>query len=162
MMLRFILAFAAAGMLHANVMAHDYQAGDVRVDHPSARPSLPGQKNGAAYLTLENKGRQADRLLAAGSPAAKSVQIHSMKMEGDVMKMREVNGIALAPAAKIAMQPGDGYHLMLLGLKKPLKAGDKFPMTLTFEKAGKLEISIWVEDKAAGAAKAASSPHQHH
>lgn len=148
--------------LHASAFAHDYQAGDVHVGHPSARPSLPGQQNGAAYLSLENRGKQPDRLLAASSPIAKSVQIHSMKMEGDVMKMREADGIALAPAAKVAMQPGDGYHIMLLGLEKPLKAGDKFPMTLTFEKAGKLEISVWVEDKKAGAAPAASAKHEHH
>ncbi|MBS0308564.1 MAG: copper chaperone PCu(A)C [Proteobacteria bacterium] len=154
MKFRFALAFVAALALQAH--AHEYQAGDVHVEHPTARPSLPGQKNGAAYLTLENKGTQADRLLSASSTVAQSVQIHSMKMEGDVMKMREADGISLAPAAKVAMQPGDGYHIMLLGLKKPLKIGDKFPLTLIFEKAGKLDVSVWVEGKAA------SATHAHH
>lgn len=148
--------------LHASAFAHDYRAGDVHVVHPSARPSLPGQQNGAAYLTLENKGKQTDRLVAVRSSAAKSVQIHSMKIEGDVMKMREADGITLAPAAKVTMQAGDGYHIMLMGLKKPLKAGDKFPLTLQFEKAGKLEVSVWVEEKKTDGAKAASTPHAHH
>jgi copper(I)-binding protein len=72
-----------------------------------------------------------------------------MAMDGNVMKMREVDGVDLPPNSKVAMQPGDGYHIMLMGLKKPLAAGDKFPMTLRFEKAGKVDVSVKVEDQAA-------------
>ena len=70
-----------------------------------------------------------------------------MSMENGVMKMREVSSIELKPGEKVAMQPGDGYHLMLMGLTQQLKVGDKFPMTLTFEKAGTKEVGVWVESK---------------
>lgn len=136
-------ALAVGGSAHA----HEYKAGDISVGHPYARPTVPNQPAGGAYVTLENKGQTADKLVSASSPVAKSVEIHSMAMENNVMKMREVPGIELKPAEKTVMKPGDGYHLMLMGLNKPLKAGEKFPLTLQFEKAGKVEISVWVEDK---------------
>lgn len=160
MMLRIVLSLAAALVLQTPALAHEYRLGDLRIDHPSARPTVPGQRSGAAYLTLENQGKSADRLLAASSPLAKSVQIHSMKMEGDVMKMREADGVVLPPAAKVTMQSGDGYHIMLLGLSKPLKTGDRFPLTLTFEKAGKLEVSVAVENVVAD--KKIDSPASRH
>ncbi len=145
------------------LQAHDYQVKDLHIAHPSARPSKPGQAAGAAYLTIENKGKAADRLISVRTAIAQSAQIHSMVMSGDVMKMREVDNIEIKPDSTVVMQPGDGYHIMLLGLKKPLKAGDKFPLSLRFAKAGKLEISVWVEDKATGAATKVPdlAPHQH-
>ena len=135
-----LLAFCAAAS------AHDYQAGAVHVDHPYARATVPGQPSGAAYMTLENRGKDGDRLIAAASPAAQKTEIHTMAMDGNVMKMRQVDGIELAPAAKVVMKPGDGYHIMLLGLKQQLKIGDTLPLTLTFEKAGKLEVSVQVQE----------------
>jgi copper(I)-binding protein len=76
-----------------------------------------------------------------------------------------VSDLELKPSTKTELKPGDGYHLMLVGLKQPLKAGDKFPVTLSFEKAGKVEVSVWVEDKNAKAADApkmeAGLHHQH-
>ena len=107
------------------------------------------QPSGGAYLTLENRGSAADRLLEVSSPVAASAQIHTMSMEGDVMRMREVGALDLAPATKVDMKPGAGYHIMLVGLKQPLQAGDKFPMTLNFEKAGKIEVSVTVDGKEA-------------
>ncbi len=135
-----LLAFSAA------VSAQNYQAGALHVDHPYARATVPGQPSGAAYMTLENRGKDGDRLLAAASPVAQKTEIHTMSMDGNVMKMRQVAGIDLAPAAKVVMKPGDGYHIMLLGLKQQLKAGDTLPLTLTFEKAGKLEVSVPVQE----------------
>ncbi len=87
-----------------------------------------------------------------------------MSMDGNVMKMREVDGIEIKPATRVAMQPGEGYHIMLIGLKKPLKAGDKFPLTLTFEKSGKVEVSVWVEEKDAKSNETNNNGagHQHH
>lgn len=143
---RSLLAVAAAAIC-LPVWAHDYQAGQIHIDHPYARATVPGQPSGAAYLTLENKGSQADRLTGVSvAPAlAAGAEIHTMAMDGNVMKMHEVSGIELAPSAKVTMTPGNGYHIMLLELKQPLKAGDKLPLGLSFEKAGKIEVIAEVE-----------------
>ena len=152
MQFRFIFVVAAMFLASASLHARDATTPrNVRVAHPYARSTVPGQASGAAYLTIENQGKQADKLIAITSPVAKSVEIHTMSMEGDVMKMREVQSIELKPHAKIAMNPGDGYHIMLIGLKQPLKRGDKFPLTLSFENSGKVDVSVTVEDP--GAAK---------
>lgn len=164
MQLRSILALTALAIAAA-ANAHDYKAGELTVAHPYARATVPNQPTGAAYMTIENSGKDADKLLAASSPVAKSVQIHSMSMQGNVMKMREVSDLELKPSTKTELKPGDGYHLMLVGLKQPLKAGDKFPVTLSFEKAGKVEVSVWVEDKnakAADAPKMEAGAHHNH
>lgn len=148
--------FFAAAMLAASFAhAHDYQLKDLHIGHPYARATAPHQPAAGAYLSVENKGKDADKLVSASSPVAKSVEIHTMSMQDNVMKMREVPGIELQPGAKIAMKPGEGYHLMLIGLKQPLKAGDSFPLTLSFEKAGKTEVSVTVQEGPGG--KAAES-----
>jgi copper(I)-binding protein len=96
---------------------------------------------------------------------AKSGEIHTMSMEGNLMKMREVDGgLEVKPGQKITMQPGNGYHIMLMGLSRPLKAGEKVP-TLTFEKAGKIDVTFNVEDPAAAAGKGDMKDmkgHMHH
>lgn len=160
---------AALGLLAAPLaMAHEYTLGKLEIGHPYARATVPGQPAGGAYLSIENKGNVPDRLLDLSSPAAKSTEIHTMSMEGNLMKMREVaGGLEIKPGQKIAMQPGNGYHIMLMGLAKPLKAGDKLPLTLRFEKAGKIDVTINVEDMNAGAAAPAGGDdmkgmHHHH
>ncbi|WP_019142073.1 copper chaperone PCu(A)C [Noviherbaspirillum massiliense] len=152
MRLRFFLSLGALLAATATAHAHDYQLGELHIGQPFARPSVPGQTSGAAYLSIENRGKTGDKLIGAASPAARAVEIHTMSMEGNLMKMREAGEVAIAPSQKIVMQPGQGYHLMLLGLKQPLKAGDKLPLTLNFEKAGKTEVSVLVQDKDARAA----------
>jgi len=147
----FVAALASASL----ATAHEFEAGNLHIDHPYARPTIANMRSGAAYFTLENKGKSADKLVGISSPVAQSVEMHTMSMENGVMKMREVPSIELKPGEKVMMQPGDGYHLMLMGLTQPLKAGDKFPMTLNFEKAGKKEVSVWVENKPG------ESTHQH-
>jgi copper(I)-binding protein len=147
MTVRFLSMFSAALLVAGAVHAHDYQVGSISIDYPHARPTVPRQPAGAAYLTLENRGDASDRLLSLSSPVARSAEIHTMSMDGDVMRMREVGVLDLAPAAKVEMKPGHGYHIMLMGLKQPLKAGDKFPLTLNFEKAGKIEVSVMVDSQ---------------
>lgn len=136
----------AALLASAVAMAHDYRAGDIHVEHPYARATVPGQTSGAAYLTLENTGKRGDALISADSPAASAVEIHTMSMDGNVMRMREIASVELKPAAKLTMRPGEGYHLMLTGLKAPLHAGDKIALTLRFKHAGKIETALTVED----------------
>jgi periplasmic copper chaperone A len=115
-----------------------------------ARASLPGQNSGAAYLSLENKSANADALLSVTTPLASDVEIHTMAMQDNVMRMRQVPRIDLPAGAKVSMQPGKGYHLMLTGLKAPLKAGDTLPLVLRFQQAGTVEVSLPVEGSAPG------------
>jgi copper(I)-binding protein len=159
MKLRSLLVVAAM-FFSTQSFAHEYRIGDLYIDHPYARASMPGQTSGGAYLTLENKSSSADALVSVKTTAANSVEIHTMSMDNNVMRMREVSSIDLKPGEKIAMQPGNGYHLMLLGLKAPLKTGDKLPLTLTFKKAGKVDLIISVEDaRSTGANPQSESAH---
>lgn len=157
---RSLIPLVAALSIAASASAHEYNAGQLRIGHPYARATVPNQSSGGAYLTIENNGKDIDKLVAVASPIATSAGIHTMSMDGNVMRMREVSGIVIKPSGKIAMQPGDGYHIMLSGLKQPLKAGDKFPLTLTFEKAGKIDVSVMVQDKEPKAKEAGA--HQQH
>jgi periplasmic copper chaperone A len=159
---RIIASLAAALAFNGTALAEDFALGKLKISQPYARATMPMQPAGAAYLTLENTGRQPDRLLGASSPLAQSVEIHSMTMAGNVMKMREAGSIALPPGSKLVMQPGDGYHFMLLGLKQPLTSGQRFPLRLQFEKAGKVEVMVRVEPAGAGSPSHGSSAEEHH
>jgi periplasmic copper chaperone A len=131
----------------AAAAAHGANVGDIAIGHPFATPSIAGTTTGAAYLaTLENTGAAPDKLVHASTPAAARVEIHTMSVDAQgVMRMREIDGIALAPKAKVQMRPGMGMHLMLIGLKEPLKEGATFPMTLQFERAGTVEVKVVVQ-----------------
>jgi len=142
-----ILALALA-LSAGTALAQNYKLKDLVIDHPYARATPPGAKAGGAFLTVENKGSAPDTLVDASTPAAKFVEIHEMSMDAGVMKMRAIRGIEIKPGTKAELKPG-GFHIMLLDLKQPLKVGDKIPMTLVFEKAGKVEVSVAVEDMAA-------------
>jgi copper(I)-binding protein len=158
MSLRSVSLLFCALALSVSTHAHEYELGSLHIAHPYARATVPGQPSGGAFLSIENKGKEADKLIGVSTPAAKSAEIHTMAMDGNVMKMREVGEIALPPASTVDMTPGHGYHIMLMGLAQPLKAGDKFPLTLTFQKAGKVEVSVHVTDLSG---KTADAPHQH-
>ena len=162
MFARHLIALIATVGFSFTVSAHEYKVGDLQIGHPYARATVAGQPSGGAYLSIENKGKSNDKLIAVASPAAKTTEIHTMSMDGNVMKMREVGSIEIKPAEKIAMQPGNGYHIMLIGLSQQLKAGDKIPLTLTFEKAGKLDVTLNVEDKSANNGDKAGMEHKHH
>ena len=146
-----MLIVMAALALHALAplaAADDYRFASLRIDHPFARATPPGAKSGGVYFTVENEGKTGDRLLRASSPIAGAVELHQMTLDAGVMKMRALASVELKPRAKVEFKPG-GYHLMLLDLKQPLKTGDRFPLTLTFERAGTLEITVRVENIAA-------------
>ena len=100
-----------------------------------------GASSSAAYLTIANGQRQADRLLGATSPAARSVSIHNTTMQNGVMRMRGAGAVPVAAGARIAMKPG-GMHVMLMGLKAPLRPGTRLPLTLRFERAGNVQVSV--------------------
>ena len=117
-------------------------ASAVAVEQAQARATAAGQSIGGAYMTLINRG-VADRLVSARVAAgvARSVELHTMSMQGDVMRMRQLEAIELPAGQTIELKPG-GVHLMLIGLKAPLKAGASFPMTLRFEKAGEVVVQV--------------------
>lgn len=117
-------------------------ASDVMVMQAFARASAtPMAKSGAAYLTVMNHGSSADRLLSVSTPAARSAEIHTTMMDGDVMKMEAVGAIDLPPHGLIEMKPG-GLHVMMTGLKAPLKEGGLLEFTLVFAKAGVVKLQV--------------------
>ncbi len=131
---------AASGMAHAGSI--DIQGGWVR-----ATPN--GARTGAAYLTIDNQGGAEDRLTGGTTTAASTMQIHEMKVENGVMSMREVTGgLALPAHAKTELKPG-GYHIMLIGLAKPIAAGDDVVLTLHFAKAGDVTMQLPAKDASA-------------
>lgn len=116
--------------------AHAYQPNHpIQISNAYARATVtPEQRNGVAFLNIENTSEQTYRLTSAVASISKMTQIHTMIREGDVMKMREAGTITLAPNATVEMVPGKGYHIMLIGLTQPLQAGDTFSLALNFEK----------------------------
>ena len=138
------LCFSVALLPNA-VLAQDYVLKSLKIDRPFARATPPGAETGGVFFTVENRGEIGDRLIRASSPIAGTVELHQMTVEAGVMKMRAIQAVEVKPAGKLELKPG-GYHLMLFDLRQPLKKGDKFPLTLTFARAGALEVSVVVED----------------
>ena len=126
-------------------MAADYHAGDLHISNPHARATVPGQTTGAVYFTIENTGKTGDKLLGITTSASQSAELHNMQMDGDIMRMREVGQVDLKPATKVTMAANEGLHIMLIGLKQPLRPGQKIPLSLRFEKAGKIDVDVTVD-----------------
>jgi copper(I)-binding protein len=124
--------------------AADVRVKDLTVSGVWARASAGPARAGAAYLTIANHGKAMDRLVAVSTPAAKRADIHTTLMEKGVMKMRPVKAVEVHPGEPAVLRPG-GMHIMLMGLKAPLEEGKHFPLTLTFERAGSVEVMVMVE-----------------
>lgn len=122
------------------------QTGSVEVKDAWARATPGKAENGAAYLTIVAPA--GDRLTGAETPVADKAELHEMKMEGGIMKMRPLTGLDLPAGQPVSLKPG-AVHIMLTGLKQPLHAGDSFPLTLDFAKAGKRQVSVPVEKMSA-------------
>jgi hypothetical protein len=138
-------AIACVVFAVAAARAEEVKAGDLVITQAWTRATPKGAKTSGGYLTIENKGSAPDRLIGGSADIAGSAQIHEMSTERGVMKMRPVeNGLTIEPGKSVKLAPG-GYHLMMMDLKQPLKRGDKVPVTLEFEKAGKVTISLDVE-----------------
>jgi hypothetical protein len=125
--------------------ADEVKAGDLVITQAWSRATPGGAKVGGGFLTIENKGATPDRLIGASADVASKVQVHEMSMNNGVMTMRPLEqGLTIDPGKTVKLAPG-GYHLMLMDLKSPLKQGDKLPITLEFEKAGKVQVSFDVQ-----------------
>lgn len=128
-----------AALIRVSGGKDEIKAGAIEIQQPFAR-ATPA-KMGGAFMTLVNTGMAGDKLLKAASPVAESVELHTHVKEGDVMRMRPVPAIEIAGHGRTALEPGS-YHVMLIGLKQPLKEGTSFPLTLTFEKAGSVTLNV--------------------
>ena len=148
-----------------SVLAHGTRAGDLTIDHPYAVPTLAGVSTGALYFrAITNNGNEPDQLLSARTKVADSVDLHHMQMDGNVMRMRAVAAIDLPARTEVRLRHGsaaaDGYHLMLNGLKAPLKDGDRFAVVLQFRRAGEREVMVWVQTpKARDVGHGGAHPH---
>ena len=137
-------------LLAAPAAAHEIKLGDLLIIHPWSR-ATPGQApNGAVFMKIENQGKADDKLVSAASDVAAMVGIHEHIMDGDVAKMRPVDSVILPAQSTTELKPSS-YHIMLMGLKEPLVEYGTFHLTLTFEKAGSIEVEVQVEE--AGAAE---------
>jgi copper(I)-binding protein len=151
--------FALAG---ASARAGDATAGDLVLTQAWSRATPSGAKIAGGYLTVENKGAAPDRLIGASGENIGKVEVHEMAMNNGVMTMRPLDkGLSIEPGKTVKLAPG-GYHLMLMDLRQPFKQGDKVPLTLEFEKAGKVSLSLDVQGVGAQApGGGAASGHDH-
>ncbi len=139
------LGFTIFAATAATVLAHGYTVGDIEIGHPWSRATPDGAKVAGGYLTIRNTGAAPDRLVSGSFERAGRFEIHEMKVENGVMTMRPLGeGIEIAPGAELKLAPG-GYHLMFMDLSARLSEGEKVKGTLTFEKAGSIEVEFAVE-----------------
>ena len=126
--------------------AHGVSQGDLQLDHPYAVPSAVGEPHGKAYLRgIKNAGTQADRLLGASTPVAAQVKLHRLTPDASGLRGTEVERIELPPKSETRLRHTGDYQLLLIDLKKALKDGDRFDLTLNFERAGSRTVKVWVQ-----------------
>ncbi len=159
--LALVTTLAAMLAVVSGAQAHQEKIGDLVIDHPWARASLGNVPNGAAYMEVINNGAADDRLIGATSSNAERVELHTHEMEGEVMRMRKVEGgIAIPAGETVTFEPG-GLHVMMLGLKDKLVAGEATYVTLQFEKAGEVDIMVMIS-KSTPKKEASESHHMGH
>ena len=147
-----VLLIAAFGV----ATAHEYSVGGIKVVHPWTHATPAGATTAVAYLKITNTGSLPLRLIGGSTPVADRVEIHSMSMDGGVMKMRPVPGVDIAAGATVEFKAG-GMHLMLIGLKRALMQEDLVPLSLTFADGRKIDVELYVEEMGGEMA-----PHEHH
>lgn len=137
----FKLAFTAITLLVVGLtQAQTAKIGNLTIDGAYTRATVPGQKVAGGFMKISSIGN-ADQLIGGTSPIADEVQLHTMSMDGNVMKMRQVNAIEVPSNSSVELKPG-GLHLMFIGIKSPLVAGATVPVNLKFAKAGEVEIRL--------------------
>lgn len=127
--------------------AHEYDAGQLHIDHPWSREMPPVAPTAAAYFVVHNKGSDADRLLSVSTPVAGKAELHEHVHADGVMKMQHVESVDVPAGGEVKFEPM-GYHVMLFNLKQQAKDGERFPLTLNFEKAGAVEVQVAVQKDA--------------
>ncbi len=154
---------SACGQTTENPSAEDLSgetaqtaSAQLRIAQPWSRETAVGQDAGGAFMTIVNKGDEPDRLVGGTTPVAGDVQIHTVDMTGGVMRMRQLgDGLEIPAGGSVALKPG-GFHIMLMQLARPLKDGERVPITLEFAQAGKIEVQLDVRSIADGAPEGAA------
>ena len=140
-----LLLAAVLALVMSPAFAHGYKVGSLDIQHPWSRATPKGATVAGGYLKITNTGTAPDRLVGGTNENSETCEIHEMKMEGDVMKMRPLpNGIEIKPGQTVEFTPGSN-HLMFVGLKQPFEKGKRVKGTLQFEKAGKVDVEYVVE-----------------
>ncbi|MDO5059661.1 MAG: copper chaperone PCu(A)C [Neisseria sp.] len=147
--------------LAAALLCHSAFAAGIQAQNAWARETVAGMSMGGVFLQLDNQSGKDDVLQSVETPAAKKAEIHEHIHEDGMMKMREkTGGLPLAKGQTLELKPG-GYHIMLMGLKQELKAGNSFPVTLKFKRSGKQTVNVTVQSNARGANAHSHHGHQH-
>jgi copper(I)-binding protein len=151
----FVTMLAVAALNGRPAQSQEVKLGDLVISQPWSRAAPRGAETASSYLTIENKGTTADRLVGASTDVAEKLQIEQISTVGGAMTVNPVaGGLGISPGEKVVLAPG-GYRLALLKLKSPLKKGAKVPMTLQFEKAGQVDVPF---DVLGAAAKGPAAP----
>jgi copper(I)-binding protein len=155
-----VAAIAAVAPPGHDAFASEFKVGAITIETPRSRATPGGAKVAAGYLTIKNGAATPDRLVSVTADIAGRAGIHQMSMADGMMKMRELaDGLPIPAEGSVKLEPAS-YHLMFLDLKKPLKEGETFPATLTFERAG--TVSVTFEVRGMGAAAPEQADHQQH
>jgi copper(I)-binding protein len=150
-MKRTAVLFAVLSLVVGSAAAENYAAGSIEIDNPWMRATPRGADVASAYMTLVNKGTEVERLIGGSLTGVSRFEVHRMVMEGGVAKMRPVEGgLEIKPGQSVALAPG-ALHVMLIGFKQPFQQGQHVKGTLTFEKAGKVDVEFTVESIGASA-----------
>jgi hypothetical protein len=144
--MRFLLtSLVLLAALATGAHAQDYKVGSLVINHPWTRATPKGAMVAGGYVKITNTGSTPDRLTGGSADVSRKFEVHEMSMDGGVMKMRELkNGLEIPPGATVELKPGS-YHIMMMNLSRPLAKGDKVKGSLTFEKAGKVDVEFAVE-----------------
>lgn len=127
-------------------MGQQFSVGDIKITSVQARETVPGASVGGGYMVITNNGSEDDRLLGGQTTISPMLQVHEMKMENDIMKMRQLNdGVVIKAGETLTLKPG-GFHIMFMGLEAPLAKDTNFTATLDFEKAGSVDVEFNIVD----------------
>lgn len=137
------IVFVVSLLIAFVARAEPVKQGNLTISDQVVRSTVTGQKNAGAFLTISNSGAE-DQLLSVSSPVASRMEVHEMKMDGNVMQMRQIESLAIPAKGKVNLMPG-GYHLMFIDLKEPLKAGDVVDIQLKFKKAGIVNVKFPIQ-----------------
>ena len=142
--MRLVLSAVAVLALAGAALAHEVKEGAIKIDHPRAAPTPAGAKTGAAYMEIVNNGTEALEIKALSTTAAEKVEVHTVTMTGDIMRMRPVElPLTIAPGESLKLVKD--RHLMLIGLKKPLVEEDMIPFKIEFANGKSMEFDLYVE-----------------
>ncbi len=156
-----VAAVGVSGVMTGAVNAHEFQLDSVKIDHPWSRPTPPKASMGVVYMALENNGENAAKLLSVSCECAKSAEMHLSEIDASgKSSMRQQTSVEIPAGGRVEFAPG-GLHVMLIGLKAGLSEGSSFPITLDFEKIGKVVVDVNVEQAPAESASDTKA-HEHH